>query len=114
MQKVFVRKKTDLQKFLKHCIDVCTIQESHHRFFTRGYETFRQDRENRPKAGVVTLVRNSIPPIEVQRSGAGDTECLGVELILPDKHLQVFNIYSPPDKPITLHSIDNWIIMRLQ
>ena len=47
-------KKTELQHFLKlKAIDVCCIQETHlsssHRFFIRGYEVFRQDRENRPK-----------------------------------------------------------------
>ena len=39
------------------------------------------------------------------RSGAGDTELIVVELILPHHHLQVFNIYSPPNKPISLHPI---------
>ena len=43
-------KKTELQHFLKlKAIDVCCIQETHlsssHRFFIRGYEVFRQDRE---------------------------------------------------------------------
>ena len=114
------QKKTELQNFLKqNGIDVCTIQETHltqnHRFYVRGYETYRQDRESRSKGGVVTLVRNTIPSIEIQRSRASDTEFLGVELILPDHHLQVFNIYSPPDKSIALHLIqpttENWIIM---
>ena len=114
------QKKTELQNFLKqNSIDVCTIQETHltqnHRFYVRGYETYRQDRESRSKGGVVTLVRNTIPSIEIQRSRASDTEFLGVELILPDHHLQVFNIYSPPDKSIALHLIqpttENWIIM---
>ena len=114
------QKKTELQNFLKqNGIDICTIQETHltqnHRFYVRGYETYRQDRESRSKGGVVTLVRNTIPSIEIQRSRASDTEFLGVELILPDHHLQVFNIYSPPDKSIALHLIqpttENWIIM---
>ena len=114
------QKKTELQNFLKqNGIDVCTIQETHltqnHRFYVRGYETYRQDRESRSKGGVVTLVRNTIPSIEIQRSRASDTEFLVVELILPDHHLQVFNIYSPPDKSIALHLIqpttENWIIM---
>ena len=109
------QKKTELHNFLKqNGIDVCTIQETHltekHRFYVRGYETYRQDRKGRSKGGVVTLVRNIIPSIEIQRSGASDTKFLGVELVLPDHHLQVFNIYSPPpppppDKPIALHLI---------
>ena len=98
------QKKTELQNFLKqNGIDVCTIQETHltqkHIFYVRGYETYRQDRESRSKGGVVTLVRNTIPSIEIQRSRASDTGFLGVELILPDHHLQVFNIYSPLISP---------------
>jgi len=102
-------KKSDLQNFLKEeSIDVCAIQETHltqnHRFFIRGYETYRQDRQNRPKGGVVTLIRNTIPSLEIQRSAEGDTEFIGVELILPDKNIQVFNIYSPhyPAQLLTL------------
>lgn len=113
-------KKTELRNFLqKHNIDVCAIQETHlkpnHRFIIRGYETYRQDRQNRPKVGVITLVRNTIPSTEVNRSADGDTEFIGIELILPDKSIQLFNIYSPPDKNISLHSIQpnttHWLAM---
>ena len=82
-------KKMELQHFLKpKTIDVCCIQETHlsssHRFFIWGYEVFRQDRENRPKGGLLTLVRNNIPATEIQRSGQADldTENLGVKLVL--------------------------------
>ena len=72
-------KKMELQYFLKlKAIDVCCIQETHlsssHRFFIRGYEVFRQDRENRPKGGLLTLVRNNIPAAEIQRSGQADLD----------------------------------------
>ena len=101
-------KKTKLQHFLKlKAIDVYCIQETHlsssHRFFIRGYEVFRQDRENRPKG-------------EIQRSGQADldTEYLGVKLVLAGTPVTVFNIYSPPDKQIQLHNIkvepQSWII----
>ena len=114
-------KKTELQHFLKlKAIDVCCIQETHlsssHRFFIRGYEVFRQDRENRPKGGLLTLVRNNIPAAEIQRSGQADldTEYLGVKLVLAGTPVTVFNIYSPPDKQIQLHNIkvepQSWII----
>ena len=117
------QKKTGLQNLIKqNSIDACTIQETHlavnHRFYVRGYETHKQDREGRSKGGVVTLVRNAIPSIEIQRSTAGDTEFLGVELVLTDHHLHVFNIYplptpTPPpphpDKPIALHLIDRLV-----
>ena len=64
-------KETELQHFLKDkVIDVCCIEETHlsnsHHFFIRGYEVFRQDRDNRPKGGLLTLVRNNIPTAEIQ------------------------------------------------
>ena len=77
---------------------------------------FRQDRENRPKGGLLTLVRNNIPAAEIQRSGQADldTEYLGVKLVLAGTPVTVFNIYSPPDKQIQLHNIkverQSWII----
>ena len=115
--------KTELQHFLKlKAIDVCCIQEMHlsscHRFFIRGYEVFRQDRENRPKRGLLTLVRNNIPAAEIQRCGQADldTEYLGVKLVLAGTPVTVFNICSPPDKQIQLHNIkvepQSWIIHR--
>lgn len=115
------RKKVELQRFLKeNAIDVCCIQETHlkntHRFFIRGYEVFRQDRENRPKGGLITLVRNNIPAAETQSSGQADldTEFLGVKLVLSDMPVTVLNVYSPPDKQIQLDSIlvdpQSWII----
>jgi hypothetical protein len=66
-------------------VDKICIQETHltdaHRFSIRGYELFRHDRTNRPKGGIATLVRNSIPAMETGRS-AGDTEYLAVRLVL--------------------------------
>ena len=54
--------KLELQVLLKERkIDVCCIQETHlnssHRFSIRGYETFRRDRKDRPKGGILTLVK---------------------------------------------------------
>ena len=77
---------------------------------------FRQDRENKPKGSLITLVRNNIPAAETQSSGQADldTEFLGVKLVLPDSTVTVINLYSPPDKQIQLNSIpvdtDSWII----
>ena len=84
--------------------------------FQRGYKVFRQDRENQPKGGLLTLVRNNIPAEEIQRSGQADldTEYLVVRLVLTGTPVTVFNIYSPPDKQIQLHNIkvepQSWII----
>ena len=80
---------------------------SSHRIFIRGYEVFQQDRENRTKWGLLTLLRNNIPAAEIQRSGQADldTEYLGVKLVLAGTPMTVSNIYSPPDKQIQLHNI---------
>ena len=103
---------TQKRHFLKlKAIDMCCIQETHlsrsHRFFIRGYEVFRQDQENRPKGGLLTLVRNNNPAAEIQRSGQADRDMgyLGVKLVLAGTPVIVYNISSPPDKQIQLHNI---------
>jgi len=104
-------KKTELQNFLRtNSIDICCIQESHLnsslRFFVRGYEIHRQDRSNRPKGGVLTLVRNTLSSVEVHRSGEADTESISVKIPIADnQHVTVCNLYSPPNKTIRLPSI---------
>ena len=114
------QKKLELQQFLKvQKIDVCCIQETHlnntHRFSIRGYEIHRVDRADRPKGGVLTLVKTSIPSTEVQRSEKADTEYITVKLILPDKNLTICNLYSPPNKAINLQILqpnsENWMIV---
>ena len=102
------QKKLELQQFLKaQKIDVCCCtQETHlnntHRFSIQGYEIHRVDRADRPKGGVLTLVKTSIPSTEVQRSEKVDTEYITVKLILPDRNLTICNLYSPPNKAINL------------
>ena len=101
------QKKLELQQFLKaQKIDVYHIQETHlnnmHRFCIRGYEIHRVDRADRPKGGVLTLVKTSIPSTEVQRSKKADTEYITVKLILPDRNLTICNVYSLPSKAISL------------
>ena len=102
-------KKPELQAFLKmNSIDICCIQETHlnknHRFFIRGYELYRQDREDRPKDGILTLVRNSLASVETHRSASQktDIESITVNVILKDKHLTFCNLYSLPSKAIQL------------
>ena len=76
-------------------IDICCIQETHlnknHRVHIRGYELYRQDREDRPKGGILTLVRNSLASVETHRSTSHitDTKSITVNVILKDKHLTV-------------------------
>ena len=77
---------------------------------------FRQDRQNRPNGGLLTLVRNNIPAAETQRSGQADLDMdfLRVKLVLPETPVSVVNINSPPDKQIQHHNVrvdpQSWII----
>ena len=113
-------KKLELQTFLKtHHIDVCCIQETHlspnHRFSIRGFETFRRDRECRPKGGLLILVKNIYPAAEIHRSGDEDTAVLGIKLMFEGNPLSMYNLYSPPPNTLQLHAIqpeeERWIIM---
>ena len=114
------KKKPELQNYLsKENIDVMCIQETHlteaHRFFVRGYQVFRNDRENRIKGGVITLVKNSIPATELKKSTANSgTEYITVRIVLPKKEIIVQNIYCPSDRDIETNyfaSSENSIIM---
>ena len=80
-------KKLDLQQFLKtHSIDRCCIQETHlkdgDRFTIRGYEPFRADREEGTKGGALTLVKNTIPAVELYKSTTDNTEIIGIIALL--------------------------------
>ena len=114
------QKKLELQQFLKtQKIDVCCIQETHlnnmHRFSIWGYEIHRVDQADRPKGGVLTLVKTSIPSTEVQRSEKADMEYITMKLILPDRNLTICNLYSPPNKAINLQILqpnsEDWMIV---
>ena len=114
------QKKLELQQFFKtQKIDFCCIQETHlnntQRFSIWGYEIHRVDRVDRPKGGVLTLVKTSISSTEVQRSEKADTEYITVKLILPDRNLTICNLYSPPNKEINLHILqpnsEDWMIV---
>ena len=113
------QKKLELQQFLKtQKIDVCCIQETHlnntHRFSIRGYEIHRVDWADRPKGGVLTPVKTSIPSTEVQRSEKSDMEYITVKLILPVRNLTC-NLYSPPSRAINLQILqpnsEDWMIV---
>ena len=101
-----IEKKLELQRFLKmQTIDICCIQvtdlNSMHRFSIWGYEIHCVDRADRPKGGVLTLIKTSIPPTEVQRSEEADVEYITMKLILPDRNLTICNLYSLPNKAIS-------------
>ena len=100
------KKKPELQNFLsKEKIDVLCVQETHlneqHRFSIRGYQTFRNDRENRIKGGVLTLVKNNIPATEIKKSTANSgTEYITIKVVLPKKEITITNAYCPSDRDI--------------
>ena len=98
-------KKLELQVLMKERnIDVCYIQETHlnssHRFSIRGYDTFRRDRKNRPKGGILAHVKNTHAAAELYRSEDEDTEVLGIKLLLDKNPLTIYNLYSPPNKQL--------------
>ena len=104
------KKKEALKIFLhKNEIDVACIQETHLnnnlRFSIRGYTCLRQDRENRTKGGILTLVKNNIPTTDIFIPNSTQSEILGTKLILPGGDINVFNCYCPPDKELELERI---------
>ena len=104
------KKKQVLQVFLKrHDVDVFCVQETHlteaHKFFIRGYQVFRHDRANRHKGGLITMIKNSIPAVQLSQSDSEHPEFLAVRIILQDGEMMVVNCYGPPDKELKLHSI---------
>ena len=103
-------KKPELQEFLrKNSIDIICIQETHlkdpQRFFVRGYEAFRRDREDRHKGGIITLVKTSIPAVELCGSRREELEHHTVKLLLPTGDLLITNCYSPPASVLALHNV---------
>ncbi len=107
------KKKPELQQFLRsNDIDVICIQETHFNedshplFFMRGYEAFRQDRA-RHKGGIITLVKSSIPVVELDRSGKEDLEHHTVKLLLPSGDLRITNCYSTATSTLALHKLQS-------
>ena len=104
-------KKPELQEFLrKEKVDIICIQETHlsepHRFFVRGYELFRHDRKNQHKGGLVTLVRNTIPAAEINRSEDNvGTEYLAIKIVLEKIEVTIYNIYCSPDKSLNMDTL---------
>ena len=114
------KKKEALQNFLKeHNVGICCIQETHlnpHlRFSIRGYTPYRHDRVGQHKGGIITLVKNCFPAIEISRSAENsDTETLTVLVTLPSRTLSVLNVYSSSPKitlPTRQPSQDNWMAL---
>ena len=86
-------------------IDVACLQETHlknsHRFSIRGYQTFRKDRESGPKGGILILVKNDLPAIEldVEPGDQAEIQCIKIK---GKKEITLFNCYCPPGKQLNL------------
>lgn len=106
-----IQKKKEALKIFLHEkeIDVACIQETHLnsnlRFSIRGYTCIRQDREIRPKGGILTLIKNDIPTTDITMPNSSESEIMGTKLILPDGNINLFNCYFPPDKEIEIDHI---------
>lgn len=101
------KKKLDLtERMEKENIDIACVQETHltvnHRFQVRGYETFRFDREERHKGGVLILVRNSIAAQELKINTDQQAEINGIDIVIEDKKIRIYNAYCPPDRELSL------------
>ncbi|XP_059143428.1 uncharacterized protein LOC131930817 [Physella acuta] len=104
------KKKEALKIFLhENKVDVACIQETHLnnnlRFSIRGYTCIRQDRENRPKGGILILIKNDIPTTDIVIPNSTASEIMGTKLILAEGNLNIFNCYCPPDKDLELDRI---------
>jgi ribonuclease HI/endonuclease/exonuclease/phosphatase family metal-dependent hydrolase len=103
-------KKTELENFLfENSIDICCIQETHLKpeknFKIRGYQVTRNDRLERTKGGVMTLVRNNLNAVETKRT-TEEAEYLEMKVITKTTPLQIGNYYCPDNKQLSLDSID--------
>ena len=102
-------KKPELQAFLRdNKIDVICIQETHlteaHRFFVRGYDTYRRDRPTH-KGGVLTLVRQGIPAALTSQTTTGEIEFVTTKIFLQGEELLVTNCYSPSTSRLDLNTL---------
>ena len=102
-------KKEELERFLHtKSINICCIQETHLQegkpFKIRGYQMFSNGRKERPKGGVMTLVRNNISATEV-RKYTGEAEYIEVKVTIRDGTVNIINYYCPDNKMLSLDTI---------
>jgi ribonuclease HI/uncharacterized protein YaaR (DUF327 family) len=102
-------KKPELQAFLReNKIDVICAQETHlseaHRFFVRGFDTYRRDRPTH-KGGVITLIRHGIPAVMTAQTTTGEIEFITTKLFLQGEELLITNCYSPSTSRLDLNTI---------
>ncbi|XP_053381999.1 uncharacterized protein LOC128549389 [Mercenaria mercenaria] len=104
-----LNKKMDLKNILfDKDIQVYCILETHFSedksFKGGGYQCFHCDRLCRSKEGILTLVRNNIAATQITVH-MDDTEYQVLRLKLKDVELNVVNLYSPNDKPLSTDTI---------
>ena len=105
------KKKVSLAERLHNeNIDIACIQETHLtdnlRFTVRGYQTYRVDRQERHKGGVVILVRNNLPAQQITVVTDGQAEITGVDVYVQEKPIRIYNVYCPPDRDLSLNTMD--------
>ncbi|PVD22167.1 hypothetical protein C0Q70_17972 [Pomacea canaliculata] len=64
------------------------------------------DREGRHKGGVLILVKNNIPARDFQVDTNQQAEINGVKITVDSTVLTIFNLYCPPDKELSLQTLD--------
>jgi ribonuclease HI/endonuclease/exonuclease/phosphatase family metal-dependent hydrolase len=103
-------KKTELEHVLfDKKVSVCCIQETHLQnskaFKIRGYQTFRSDREERHKGGILTLVRNNINACQTKVFMEG-AEYQKLKIKSGSVEMSILNYYCPNDQPLSLDTIE--------
>ena len=99
-----------MQRLYAQDIDIACIQETHLtsnlRFSIRGYETYRMDREDRHKGGVLILVKNNIlaSPFKIETNS--EAEIHGVKFNIQNQEITVYNFYCPDNRDLCLHKLD--------
>ena len=105
-----MNKKTELENLLfKEEISVCCIQETHltenKHFKVRGYQTYRSDRLDRHKGGIMTLVRNNISACQKKVFMEG-AEYQLIWIKVKETELNILNYYCQNDRPLSLETIE--------
>ena len=87
------------------CLQETHLKELQH-FNVRGYQVFRQDRENRTKGGVAIFVRNSIPAQDSRVNTNNQAEIHCVTITLENQQIRIFNAYCPVDRDLSLDHME--------
>ena len=103
-------KKLELENYLfTNAVSICCIQETHlpkdQTFKIRGYKCLRQDRLDRRKGGILTLVRSGIDPHETQVHMEG-AEFQTIRIKTQSTEFNLVNYYCPNDRPLSLDTIN--------